>query len=247
MSKDALISWDEVVSTRNGSHSVDDCLAVDVGFGNLISALVIGMRPGNDQRHGALRQFLARPPASRVLYCSHGDPTKFMKDLLAKGDPAADGNTAALPVVFFTRDLSSSVHDGSIYKPIRDLGPMQGKDGRLAVRVNLLHEVLTYQVFVVGWDRHTADWMRRYLSAMLRHHVTGFAYETVLLDGSIDASADVVTKTPEWQPQPLEDARLVCLSTSIEVIAEVYEAAGLDAQLRRYRLLEPRPMFGMEG
>lgn len=247
MSEDALISWEEVVSTRNGSHSVDDCLAVDVGFGNLISALVIGMRPGNDQRHGALRQFLARPPASRVLYCSHGDPTKFMKDLLAKGDPAADGNTAALPVVFFSRDLASSVTDGSIYAPMRNLGPLQGDDGRLSACVNLLHETLTYQVFVVGWDRHTADWMRRYFSAMLRHHVTGFAFETVLLDTAIDASADVMTKTLDWQPQPLEDARLVCLSAAIEVVAEVHEAAGLDAQTRRYRLMEPKPMFGMEG
>lgn len=253
MSEEAILTWSEWETQLTQLHQVNDLAAVDVGFGNLLVASLRGGEAAPHKRLDAIRAFYKRPIKGWVKLTNQQDPKAFLRDLMldvratdngaVKGKPA---NPIEMPIVFFTRMPGSAVTEGDIYAPVRNLSSIGDMDtGKPIGRVNLHHESVSYIVGVCAWDMPTLDFMTRLLSARFRHHTTGFAFEAELAGLKFEASADVMTKILSWDPAspPAETDRLLCLTTSIEVIAEAHELEGLESKEINYRLLEPKPMF----
>lgn len=248
---DVLLSWEEWQTTLTQRHQVNDLAAVDVGFGNLLVASLHGGEPPANKRYDAVRGFYTRSPKTWVQLTDKDDPKLFLRDLMASASTSKPAdqkpkNPIEMPVVFFTRRPGVMVAEGEIYVPRRELALLGNVEtGQPSGRVNLHHEALTYTVGVCAWNMPTLDFMSRLLSARFRHHIAGFAFECTLDGMTFPAAADVLTKTLSWEPAspPSETDRLLCLTATIEVIAEAHELEGMESSQVGYRLLEPVPMF----
>lgn len=248
---EAILTWSEWETQLTQLHQVNDLAAVDVGFGNLLVASLRGGVAAPHKRLDAIRAFYKRQAKDWVKLTNQQDPKAFLRDLMADHSLSkAVGETAInpveMPIVFFSRMPGTTVTEGDVYAPVRNLVPIGDVDtGKPIGQVNLHHESLTYIVGVCAWDIPTLDFMTRLLSARFRHHTTGFAFEAELAGLKFEASADVMTKILSWDAAspPAETDRLLCLTTAIEVIAEAHELEGLDSKEIHYRLMEPQPMF----
>ncbi len=246
-----LLSWTEWQSQVTQRHQVNDCKAVDVGFGNLLVSAMAGGEAPEHKRYDAVRGFYRRQPNSWVKMTDQDDPKLFLRDLMASAavTKKLDGkaiNPIEMPIVFFTRQPGSMVSDGEIYAPRKSLALLGDTDTQKPMgRVNLHHESLTYIIGVCAWDVPTLDFMTRQLAARFRHHIRGFSFECELAGVKFPADADVLTKTVSWDPAspPADTDRLLCLTTAIEVIAEAHELEGLESKEVGYRLMEPYPLF----
>lgn len=243
-----IVSWQEWKSTVTDLHQVDDCERTDTGFGNLLVSMIRGAvaNPLNPA-HKSLVAYFQRPPEGWVKMSRQPDPKQFFRDLLQSAALEGKSNPATMPVVFFGRSPGvSMVTEGDIYAPVREYTLLGDLDtGKPMGRVNLHHEILTYRVGICAWDAVTLDYLTRMINARFRHHVTGFAFQTELMDVPFVAHADVMTKTLSWDDASpgVGTDRLMCCTTSIEVIAEVYELEGLESTESRYVLVEPTPLF----
>lgn len=268
-----IVSWKEWKSTLTDLHQVDDCERTDTGFGNLLVAMIRGAvaNPMNPD-HKSLVAYFQRPPEGWVKMTRQPDPKLFFRDLLQsaaqegsqstvqdssqgavqdgaqpKVQAGTKNNPATMPVVFFGRSPGvSMVTEGDIYAPVREYTVLGDLDTQQPMgRVNLHHELLTYRVGICAWDAVTLDYLTRMINARFRHHVTGFAFQTELMDVPFVAHADVMTKTLSWDDASpgVGTDRLMCCTTSIEVITEVYELEGLESTESRYVLVEPTPLF----
>ena len=270
-----LLTWEEWQTIPNGSHEVDDFKGVNVGFGNaLVNMLRGAVVTGSSPAHKPLRSFFSRAPGDQLKQSPHQDPKSFMRALRAsmrgrkeesqaatirlpgaapvagdKAEATANAiNLSALPIIFFNRQPGYTVYDGGDGRYVDErLYNIVGYEGCPPLfNVSLHHEVLTYRLFVLAWDQLTLDHLTRTLDAKFRHHITGFNYQTTLMDFSIPSRADVITKRLTWDDMSpgIETDRLLCVSATVEVVAQAFQAWGLEANKVMYELLEPTPMFG---
>ncbi|HHO0939050.1 TPA: hypothetical protein ACRTTK_003086 [Aeromonas hydrophila] len=247
MANELLLSWSEWQSQLTQMHQVNDCRAVDVGFGNLLVSALAGGEPPAHKRYAAVRAFYGRDKKGWVKLSDQDDPKQFMRDLLASAAPGdKEKNPIEMPVVFFSRQLGSTVAEGDIHISQKGVDQLVDLDSQQPIgQVNLHHEELTYTVGVCAWNVPTLDYITRLLSARFRHKIRGFAFESELAGFQFPATADVMTRLLSWSPAspPAETDRLLCLTTTIEVITEAHELQGLESKEVKYRLLEPQPMF----
>lgn len=248
-----VLSWSEVTRTTIDEREASSLDSVDLGFGNVLVAALRGVtvsRPG--AAFDAVRAFLARPTREQIIKSPYSDPRTFMKALRAAGRGRASEsklgeivNKSALPIVMFQRDLAHSVYEGDRYAPVRDWNQLSFDDGSAAV-INQYHLTTSYRVAILAWDLESLDILSAALGSWFRNHAGQFGFKAHLYNTPIDAFADVVTRTVLWEDisPGVETDRLMGLACTIEVIAEAFEAQGVNELTSHYVLMEPQPLFG---
>lgn len=248
-----VLSWSEVVKTPLHEREVSTLDGVDRGFGNMLVDVLRGAtvsRPG--PAFDDVRAFLARPPAEQIMKSPYSDPRAFMKALRAAGRGRTEEtklgtaiNKGALPIIMFQRDLAHSAYEGDRYAPDRNWNVLEFDDGSEA-NISLHHLSMSYRVAILTWDLESLDALATLFGAYFRHHARQFGYRVHLYHTPIDAFADVVTNTLLWEDVSpgVETDRLMGLSCSIEVIAQCFEAQGMNSQTLNYTLLEPLALYG---
>lgn len=266
-----FLTWSEFVTELGNERETHDFEPVDIGFGNLLVAILQGAQVSSDaKKYEPFLAFLNRAPVDQVKKSPYQDPKSFLRALrasakgrtveaeAAKAGQAPSGvksaiNLSALPVVFFNRRLGFLPAEGDRYIPVRNISDMgtYGDDGEevLGATVNQHHLVLTYQVYLLAWDEITLSRMATLFASYFRLHARTFNYQTRIFGNPIEGTADILTTAVPWDDisPDIESDRLLCVMAGIEVIAPVYEGVYVNAREITYNLLEPRPMFDMGG
>lgn len=259
-----VLSWQEWVDgLPDGTHETDGLRAVDVGFGNALVAMLKGAQvSGQGKAYEPFKQFLARSPADQLKQSPQQDPKSFMRALRASlagrkteakakpADPALEAgglNLNALPILFFNRTPGYGAYEGGDFRAERLWDTIGGEGGRPLANVSLHHVILNYQIYALAWDQLTLDLLTGLLDAKFRHQLTGFIHEVRVLGYSWPSRAQLASsgKLLAWSDMSpgIDSDRLMCVSTSIEVIAERYQAWGIESQQHGFALYEPTPLF----
>lgn len=207
---DVLISWKEFVSETGNERETHDFQPVDIGFGNLLVAILQGAQVSSTaKQYEPFLAFLNRAPVDQVKKSPYQDPKSFLRALRAsaKGRSAEAAalkeankdetgiksgiNLAALPVVFFNRRLGFMPAEGDRYIPVRrisELGTVDD-DGNetLGAVVHQHHLVLTYQVYLLAWDEVTLSRLATLYASYFRLHARTFNYQARIFGAPIDA------------------------------------------------------------
>ena len=259
-----LLTWKEWVEVApDGTHEADGFRAIDIGFGNALVAMFKGaLVSGQGKAYEPFKQFLARSPSDQLKQSPQQDPKGFLRALRASlagrkaeanagpADPALEAggvNLNALPILFFNRSPSYGAYEGGDFRAERRWETIGGEGGQPLANVSLHHVILTYQVYALAWDQLTLDLLTSLLDGKFRHQLTGFVHETRIMGYSWPSRAQLSSpgKLLAWSDMSpgIESDRLMCVSTSIEVIAERHQAWGIEAIEHGYGLYEPRPLF----
>lgn len=260
-----LLTWSEFVSVLGNERETHDFQSIDIGFGNLLVAILQGAQVSSQSKqYEPFLAFLNRSPADQVKKSPYQDPKAFLRALRASAKGRSEEaeaikaetgvklptiNLAALPVVFFNRRLGFLPADGDRYVPVRQIADMgmidESGNETLGAIVHQHHLVLTYQVYLLAWDEITLSRLATLYASYFRLHVRTFNFQARIFGNPLDGTADILTTAIPWDDlsPDVESDRLLCLSASIEVITPVYEGVYAGEREITYNLLELAPMF----
>lgn len=266
---EVLISWKEFVTEQGNERETHDFEPVDIGFGNLLVAILQGAQVSSDaKKYEPFLAFLNRAPRDQVKKSPYQDPKSFLRALrasakgrsaenealkeAAKNDPSIKTgiNLSALPIVFFNRRLGFMPAEGDRYVPVRRIAAMGmvAEDGTetLGAVVHQHHLTLNYQVYLLAWDEITLARLATLYASYFRLHARTFNFQARIFGNPIEGEADILPLMSWDDLSPdIETDRLLCLTASIEVIAPVYEGVYASDRELTYSLLEPKPVFDM--
>jgi len=266
MSDPIIVSWTEFVATLGTERETHDFQPVDIGFGNLLVAILQGAQVSSTaKQYEAFLSFLERAPKDQVKKSPYQDPKSFLRALRASAKGRTDEvassiaetgnkpaiNLQALPIVFFNRKLGFSNAEGDRYIPVRqiaDLGTVnEDETETLGAYVHQHHLNLTYQVYLLAWDEVTLSRMATLYASYFRLHARTFLVQSRVFGLAIDGTVDILPNTISWDDMSpdIESDRLLCLTATVEVVAPVYEGVYANEQEVNYNLLEPIPVFDM--
>lgn len=246
---DPVLSWSEIGKTPMPEWEVSTFIGVDTAVGNAIALILRGTQcnhPG--KAFNTAKAFLERQPAEQIKRSPYTDPKQFLRAMRGGRIAELTKTPGVLPIIYFQRVPGHVVAEGDRYAPVRNWAELSNPatPDTPGATIHQHHVFLTYRIYVLAWEFETLDFITTTLSAWFRNHGRKLAYQTQLMGAVIPGSVDIMTNVLSWEDMSpgIDTDRLLCLSCTVEVTAEAFEAQTLETRQIRYVMLEPEPLFG---
>ncbi len=218
---------------HTGMVEITDLTDIDRAVSSFIQGLFGVMtvtdvdRPENKE----FARYADRGDKYKLFYGQFDDPNDFLSKVAAKiGIDIDKKRNAILPTAYISRDPSISFADGSDYVDATNIDQLANDNGVYAT-VNQSFVKLNYTVTGVAWSRPTLERMMLGLMLWLRHAKKGrkhtFTAKTMLAGAQVESTISVLSRKEvvgDVVEIPREQNRIVAMSVSLEVVAEIYEA-----------------------